>query len=205
MSLFINEISNIALARIGSSLTISNLEDDNTNQAKIIRTHVQSSLTKLLEMYPWGFATKFAPLALVEENPINSWSFSYQMPSDAVVLRQLGVEGLFEDKENYDDERDKFKEVYSDTGLLIYTNIGQAWAEYTLAIPQGYHFPNHFGRALAAQLALDIAPQLITNNFAKVKSVLISDAKTEINDQIAEDINRKPRPETSKSRFARVR
>jgi len=206
MSLFDADISNLALGMLGSTLTISNISSDTSAQAKVVRRNFKSSLETLLERYEWGFATKIERLILNSEAPNNGvYGFSYRCPSDCLVIRKIGVEQSLQQTEDFEDERIKFEEVYDPNGTLIYTNLGDAFARYTRNVGQEISFPNHFGRALAAQLALDIAPSIITNNFAKVRNVLLIDAERKINDGIAADLNRKPRPEASPSRFVRVR
>jgi hypothetical protein len=207
MSLFDADISNLALGMLGSTLTISNVSSDTSAQAKVIRRHFQSSLETLLERYRWGFATKIEALAKVEEAPNDGvYAFSYRCPSDCLVIQKIGIESALQDAEDYQDELNKYEEFFDDAGgILIYTNIDEVYARYTKNVDSSIAFPNHFGRGLAAQLALDIAPSIITNNFAKVRNVLLIDAEGKINDAIAADLNRKPRPETSDSRFVRVR
>ncbi|QDP57311.1 MAG: hypothetical protein Unbinned1322contig1000_55 [Prokaryotic dsDNA virus sp.] len=204
--LFDADISNLALGMLGSTLTISNVSSDTSAQAKVIRRHFQSSLETLLEKYEWGFATKIAALSLVEEAPNDGvYAFSYRAPSDSLVVRRIGAESALQSVEDYEDERNEYEEFYDSSGVLIYSNIGDAFIRYTKNVSSSIAFPNHFGRALAAQLALDIAPSIITNNFAKIRNVLLIDAERKINDGIAADLNRKPRPKTSESRFVRVR
>lgn len=205
--LFDADISNLALGMLGSTLTISNVSSDTSAQAKVIRRYFRTSLETLLERYEWGFATKIAALTLIEECPNEGvYGYSYRAPSDSLVIRRLGAEVALQAVEDYEDERIKFEEFHDDAGgVLIYTNIAEAFIRYTKNVDSGIAFPNHFGRGLAAQLALDIAPSIITNNFAKIRNVLLVDAERKINDSIAADLNRKPRPEASESRFVRVR
>lgn len=199
------EIANLALGRLGVTLTITDVDTDESQQGKIVRRHWKTSLEYLLEHYQWGFATAYESLALVEENPNDSFGFSYRCPADCVIIRLIGTSSDLADREDYIDERNLFEEAYDDAGTLIYTNIGDACARYTKRVADSYAFPNHFGRALSAQLALDMAPSLITNNFGKVRNLLITDAEREINKGISDDLNRKPRPEDSQSKFVRAR
>ena len=60
------EIFNFALARIGQSGFITSFLDDCV-EAKIGRATYQHVLEKVLEEFPWPFATKF--LALTEYTP----------------------------------------------------------------------------------------------------------------------------------------
>lgn len=195
----------MALGRLGETKRVIDVDADATLVAKILRDHFDTSLQTLLERHDWGFATKFSSLALFASDPMDTWAYAYTIPSDCLRIRQLAAEGEFMDTFLYPDELIQFKEVYDATGTKIYANLEDAWAEYTYNVPSSYSFPNHFGRALAAQLAIDIAPQVVTNNFSKVKNIMEADAESAIELGISFDISKKPRPETSDSKFIRVR
>jgi hypothetical protein len=66
-------------------------------------------------------------------------------------------------------------------------------------------FPTAFGRALAAQVALDMGPQLITNNWPKVVGAIMSMASNEISAGIADDIAKNPQKVTADSPLVRAR
>lgn len=205
MALLKTQIANLALGRLGETKRVIDVDADATLAAKILRDHFDTSLETLLEAHPWGFSTGFAALALVSVDPQAEWGYSYRMPTDALVLRQIEVEGNFSDIEKFGDEINKFKEVYDAGGTLLYSNVGDAWAEYTKNLPSSSSFPNFFGRALSAQLALDIAPQIVTNVFSKVKRQIEVDAENAILKAISYDLGRKPPPEQSDSIFIRAR
>lgn len=196
------DIANLALGHLGVSQQIVDTETDNSIQAKIIRRHFRMSLDTLLEKFEWGFTTQFSALTLVEEDPNNSYKFSYQLPSDCHVLRVIAMDGYFPATKQYEVEKQKFREVYGGAGTrLIHTNIPRAHGEFTTKLSESGLFPSHFARGLSHQLALDIAPQLITNNFVKVKQSLMMNASNEISSAIADDLNRQPQLEDSPSPF----
>lgn len=199
------DIAILALGRLGSTLSVINLDVDTSTQAKAIRKHFETSLKTLLELYPWNFATKFAKLALVEDNPQPAWGYSYRLPDDCLVLRKIADSALFFDRMEYEDQKRKWIQAYDVSGKLIYSNIGNAYGEYTVDVPDDSAFPTHFGRGLSAQLALDIAPFIITNNFSKVKQVLVDDAKLALSQSMAIDISMQPLQEASDSPFLRAR
>lgn len=204
--MFKTDIANLALGHLGVSFTVSDLDADDSNQAKVIRRYFNTSLETILSKYEWGFSTAIAPLNKVEDCPQEGlYAVSYRCPVDCLKVLKIGTQQGLRITEDYDDERIKFEEAFDDAGTLIYTDLAQAYVKYAKRVDDGIDFPNHVGRAIAAQLAMDIAPSIITNNFSKVKNLLMDDAKREINDQIAEELNRKPRPTTSDSRFVRVR
>jgi hypothetical protein len=203
--LYKTDIANLALGRLGVSLTVIDVETENSQQAKIIRRHFRMSLDALLEMHEWNFATKYLPLILQSEDPTPVFKYAYVVPSDALIIREIAREGFFTNRRQYEDEKEKWQQVYSSTGALIYSNTPDAHAKYTVRIPDNIAMPNHFGRALAAQLSMDIAPSLITNNFGKIRDTLNADARIDISRGIADDLGRQPQMEESLSPFIRAR
>ena len=89
--------------------------------------------------------------------------------------------------------------------VVIFTNLAKAWAEFT-AIPEDDEaLVPYFGEALAAQLAEDIAPSIITNNYFKVKEGFMNDIRLAISEAIAEDIQKQPEQEVVYSPFMEAR
>jgi len=196
----------LALGRLGQTLTITDLDTENTNHAKVIRRHFRMSLDTILEKHDWNFATKFEALTLQSEDPIVGYRYCYTLPSDLLVIRQIAEEGIFNPNKQYEHEKAKFRLVYNGAGQrIIYTNVQNAHAEYTVRLPESSAFPNHFGRAFAAQLSMDIAPQLITNNYSKVSESINTLAMNDINNGIAFDLGQQPLPEDPASPFQSVR
>jgi len=205
--LYKNDIANLALGRLGVSLSVIDINVENSNQAKIIRRHFSMSLDTLLEKHPWNFASQSQALALQSDtvNALGVHVYRYALPADCLVLRQIGQEGIFSHYNQYEDEKLRWQEIYTGSGPSIETHVAEAYGKYTTKVPDSMGFPNHFGRALAAQLSMDIAPSLITNNFGKVRDTLNSQAMVDITFGIADDLGRQPQPEDSLSPFIRAR
>lgn len=203
--LYKNDIANLALGRLGVSLTVADVQTENTQQAKVIRRYFRTSLDTLLEKHPWSFATQMQALPLLSENPTPQFLYSYSKPADALIITEIAEEGIFSQFVQYEDQKNRWQEIYSPMGQMLYANTRNAHAKYTTKLPEDAAFPNHFGRALAAQLSMDIAPQLITNNFGKVRDTLNAGAMVDITHGIADDLGRQPLPEDSLSPFIRAR
>lgn len=200
------EIANLALGKLGVSLTITDFANDISNQAKIVRRHYKVALDELLEKHEWNFATKYAALTLVSENADAPYRYLYSVPADLLILREIAAEDQFTDLERYEDYKIRWEEEYEATGALrVRSNQPDAWAKYTVAVGETFNFPSHFGRALAAHLALEIAPSLITNNFPKVKATLATEVENEVSKGIAYDLGRRPRRQESLSPFVLAR
>lgn len=199
-----NEIANLALKRLGVSLTVSDLATDNSVQGKTIRSMFNTSMETLLEMHPWNFATKQAPLSLLMENPVPGYKYAYAYPADCLMIRQIACEGIFPKTNQYEHEKLRWEEVYGSQRTL-HSNIKMAHAKYTVKISDETQMPTHFGRGLAAQLSMDIAPSIITNNFSKVSQLLNADAMRAINTSISMDLNQQPEKLDAASPFLRAR
>lgn len=205
MSYTKNDIAQLAVGNIGSSAGISDISSLRTKAEKILNLRFALSLTTLLEAHDWGFATGYEALALVEEDPMESWKYSYRPSADVLKIRRIARENEFYHELIADEDAYPFQEIYDPAGTVIYAGLQDAWAEYTRNLSADINFPNHFADGLAWQLAMDTAPQIITNNYSKVARLLLEDAKAGIEKAIAADFARKPAKKTPHSRFVRAR
>lgn len=199
------DIANLTVGRLGQSTTILDLDSDQSNIAKILRRQFQSSLDTLCERHPWGHLTKYGALVLLGENPGGGFGFSYEKPADCLIIRQIAYRGEFPKMELYEDEKQPFEEIYNEGNTIIYTDVQYAHAKYTVRVTDAINFPTHFGRALSAQLAMDSAPSIITNNYPKMKQALLAEALNDISLGISHDIARQPAQRESLSPYIRAR
>jgi hypothetical protein len=204
--LYKQDIANLALGHLGVTLRVNDLTNELTSQAKIIRNNFRTSLDTILAEHEWTFATGFAELALNEENPIQGYLYAYALPADCIVMRMIAMDGYFPKVKQYEKEKLKFRNIYNGSGpRLIYTDIQNAHGEYTVRMPEDAAFPPYFGRALSHQLALDIAPGLITQKYNSVKQDLMSTARMEIARGIAMDLGMEPAQDESPTPFISCR
>lgn len=204
--LYKQDIANLALGHLGMSQQVIDLEVENTIYAKVLRRHFRMALDTMLGKHEWGFATQFAPLALKSDAyPVQAYKYVYSLPEDCLIVRIIAESGCFPHVKQYEREKSKFRNVYAGSERLIYTNVYSAHAEYTTRLSEEVAFPTHFARGLSHLLALDIAPQLITNNFPKVRESLMATSRNEISAAIAEDLGREPQMEDSPTPFISCR
>jgi hypothetical protein len=156
-----NDVVNEALLNLGTSLFIQDISTDQSNQARIIRRMLRSSLDASLEKHPWRFAMSAQALPLLGEYLSPDWKFSYSLPADCLILRELGPNGSFSKVELYEQNKHRWEEVYSTGSPRIDTDVPEAWGKYTVRILETNAVPSHFGRAWAAMLAMKIAPALM--------------------------------------------
>lgn len=200
------DIANLALAKLGTSLYIADLANDPSNQAKIIRRLFSVAYDRLLEKHQWHFLSKYAALTLVSEDADAPFRYLYSAPADALTIREIADKQRFVAVDRYEDYKIRWEQEYQSSGAVrIRTNLPDAWAHYTIKPADSFSFPSHFGRALAAQLAIEIAPSLITNNFPKIKQTIASELRSEVDEGIAVDMGKQPRRLESYSPFVLAR
>jgi len=198
------EIANFALGMLGQSLEIVNVDTETTIQAKILRRHFSKAVVETLK-YEWNVLTKTGALSLIAEDPSPKWQYSYSKPSDAEVVRRIESDNYFPADRQYEDQKVPFDLMYTTSGYEIHTNIPDAYAEYTVRPADVGPYPDHVAWAIAANLAMIAAPQIITNNYVKIKDTFLKEARNTISAQIAYDITLRPEPIAADSPFIRAR
>lgn len=79
------DISNLALAHLGDTATVTNLAPpDGSAQATHCARFYPMARDAALEMHHWAFATTRASLAQLATNPTSSWKYAYAAPSNVV-------------------------------------------------------------------------------------------------------------------------
>ena len=150
------EICNMALSHLNVSKEISDLDTDSSAQAQACRRFYENALEEVLEDFAWPFATKFAELALVEEDPTSEWGFSYRYPSDCLGFRRI-ISGIRNDNRQ---SKVPYKIGQDDTARLIYTDMEDAECEYGVNVTDTSRFTASFITAFSLYLASLIAPRV---------------------------------------------
>jgi len=150
------EICNLALSHLGIGEDIANVDTEQSTEASTMRRFYDIAKDECFRDFNWPFATKFAALALVEEDPTEEWAFSYRYPSDCLRLRRV-LSGLRNDNRQ---SRVPYKIGQDEQGLLIYTDMEDAEVEYTVISDDPSIYPVDFTMALSYKLAVYTAPRL---------------------------------------------
>lgn len=80
------DICNLALGHLGDNATVASLDPpEGSAQAEHCARFYPIARDSLLEMHPWGFATKRAKLALLS-SAWPEWEYCYAQPNDALNL-----------------------------------------------------------------------------------------------------------------------
>lgn len=151
------EICNRALAHVGHTERIVNIDSEKSQAANLCRIFYDEMVDVVLRDFPWPFATKTATLQLIESNPTTEWGYSYRYPPDCLFFRRI-QSGVRNERA---DERVPYRIIYSSTGRLIYTDEQTAVGEYTMRTEDVIHYPPDFVVALTWRLAFEIGPSLM--------------------------------------------
>ncbi len=170
------DVANYALDTIGISESISDFSD-RTTLARVCSRWFDQCREEVLRDFPWGFATRVMPLALVADMTAPGWSFVYQYPTDAVRLlsvgeqygtggMQIGVGGM-----RYSPWSDEYGATAyrapweirlnnDNASRVIVTSIQNAWAEYVAKVENVGVWPPDAIAALYHRLAAAIGGPL---------------------------------------------
>lgn len=151
-------VYNLALAHLGSSKQISNLETDKSAEGTAGRLFIDIARQELLRDYQFPFTTKIQALALIEEEPNEEWGYSYRYPAKCLDFRKIqsGTRQHAKDKAvPYRIALDN-----AESGKVIFTDQPQAIGEFTIDVSDLSVFPSDALMALSFKIAALIAPQV---------------------------------------------
>ena len=143
-----SEICNIALAKLGSSPTLVDINQDDTKTAQFFRVIYNTARDSLLRQHLWRFARKRAVLAPLSTGPLFDGGNYFQLPVDC--LRVIGTDGDYENA--YGRWFIEGNKIVADTDVL---NI-----VYISSVDDPTLYDPIFTEALAVKLAHDICMPL---------------------------------------------
>ncbi len=200
------EIANLAISHLGSGKEILNLETERSAEALVCRRFFDTAREATLRDFPWPFATKFAALGLLtssedDTHPNDEWTYQYQYPSDCLKLRRL-LSGTRNDSRQ---TRAPYKMAYGDSGQVLFTDLENASAEYTLRVDDPGRYPPDFVMALSLRLASYIAPRMTAGDPFKLGDRAMRFYEYEISKAKATSANEQQDEEEPDSEFIRER
>lgn len=142
-------ICNLGLSHLAVGREINNLETETTAEAQAMRRVYDTCLQVVLRDFDWPFATKFAALALIEEDPTSEWAYSYQYPADCLNFRRI-LSGI---RNESNDTSVPYRLAYGDDGQIILTDKDEAECEYTILVEDPSKYPPDFVMAFSFLLA----------------------------------------------------
>lgn len=153
------DICNLALAHLGDRATISSIDPpEGSAQAQSCAQFYPIARDTLLELHPWRFALKRESLAdLSDANPpANPWLYSYALPTD--LIRVFAVTAA---DAQYDDETEPFEIEINGATPVIYGNLEDMVARFTVRVTDTTRFPPLFVTALSWLLASYLAGPIL--------------------------------------------
>lgn len=191
----------MATSHLGVGKEIANIDTEQSEEASACRRFYDVARKSVLADLDWTFATKFAVLGLVEEDPSDEWDFSYRYPSDCITLRRI-LSGMRNDTQA---SRIPFKILKDDAGKLIYTDLESAEIEYTEDVEDPGYFSSEFTIALSFKLASLIAPRLTGGDPFKLKAEMLAQYELELGRAKKKNMNEETRDLLPESEFITTR
>lgn len=156
-------IANLALAHIGDTATVASLDPpEGSAQAEHCATFYPVARDALLEMHPWGFATRRIALAGLTAESIPEWNYAYAIPSDCVRVVEVlpaGVSGIY--GSGVGDAQPYTIEIDSSGAKAIFTDQENARLRYIALVDDTTRFSPLFVMALSYHLASLIAGPIL--------------------------------------------
>lgn len=203
MLMTLTEVFNETTRILGHTTTIADALTSTDRSAVAMRRVLNVQMMKLLNDYEWSYYRMRKPLELFEENPTKDWDYAYTIPDGIVnVLAVVGCNYIKDYSFSRPNLNNVFKiERFDQYTQVLYTNVKEAWGIVVVKPSETEGFPISFGMALAARLAMAIAPQMITNNYFQVKDKLKEACDQQESEAVANDIMRVPQrqPQYSES------
>jgi hypothetical protein len=174
---------------------------ENSQEAIACNRFYETARDATLRDHVWPFATKFAALGLVEEEPNDEWGYSYRYPSDCLNVRRI-LSGYRKDTR---DTVVPYKIAQDDSGLLIYTDIENAEVEYTMRASDTQFYPPDFELAFSYRLAYYIAPRVTGGDPFKLQEKVLKLYMYEISRAVASSINEQRSDVEADAELIRIR
>lgn len=159
--------------------------DETSPQAEQYQLHYDDLRKSLLEKHWWIFAKDRQALATLATNPrSDDWNYAYTRPATAVEIHWVNDPSVAEAAMAMHQNPDAPRQM---SGTTIFSNVYQAYCEFTANIENTELMPQYFRDALSAMIAAAIAMPL-TESVQKAKFAT-EQAEMLIEKAIAEDEN----------------
>jgi hypothetical protein len=172
------DICNLALSHLGDTATVASIDPpEGSAQAEHCARFYPIARDTLLELHPWGFATRRALLAPLSET-MDQWDYVYAVPNLAIkilaVLPSEAADDYVLNATSYSDDAGEVSAAYgayspqpfvvetlASGAKVILTNQEEALARFTVTVTDSAKFSPLFTMALSWLLASLLAGSLI--------------------------------------------
>ena len=125
--------------------------DEDTSDARTVRTFYDAALDAFLEEAWWSFATAYENLGEATTDPPEFWAYTYVMPTDLVSPRRI-ISFAPEDIIPFEEGNDE------DDLAVLWCDTREAQLEYTKRVENFNQWSPLAFRAFSLFLAIEIAP-----------------------------------------------
>ena len=182
-------ICNLALLRLGIAQPIADINDASVT-ARACRAVYDHCVERMLRERPWPFAIRQVELAIVADQTVGEWFYSYRYPATflnihRLVLREATVGGGATIYTTSTTAPTYYPfAIGSDVqGRLIHTNLPSAHAIGTVLVDDVALYDPLFTSALSWMIASEIALSLTKNE--SIRSFAIESYERAISDAVA--------------------
>jgi hypothetical protein len=179
------EICNLALSHLGISKPIANVDTEQSQEAATCRVFYTICRDVVLRDYRWPFATEMAALNLIEADPNEEWAYSYRYPTDCLLFRRI----LSGQRNDTHTSRTPYRIGKDSAGKLIFSDMSEAWGEYTVKVTDTQFFPPDFTLAMSYRLASYIAARLTAGDPFKLSEKALNMYRIEASRAVASAFN----------------
>ncbi|ABB39342.2 hypothetical protein Dde_2546 [Oleidesulfovibrio alaskensis G20] len=153
-------ICNKALRYIGAE-EIASLSQESRG-ARLCAQYYPEVRDELLEAHHWNFATRYAVLPQVAQEPPFGFLHAYRLPQDCLRVRRVlqHAAGVLQGGAAVADDETGIRTFEVVEGGILYTDASPARAVMTVRVTETACFPALFAEALARKLAADMAVAL---------------------------------------------
>lgn len=150
------DICNLALSRLGDDATVSSIDPpEGSAQAEHCKRFYPIARDAALSKFSWNFATKRVALALLSGVTTAEWQYAYSAPSD--ILSTSAAINVYPDGAFQDGGVDFAIETTTANGIVIYTNVEDAYIRYISKVTDTTRFTPEFVDSLSYLLASYLA------------------------------------------------
>lgn len=121
MAASLEAICNLSLSHLGVAKVVTDIDTDNTPESVACLLFIDQVIEEALRAFAWPFATSYATLALVQEDPTVEWGYSYRLPADCRFVRRIVQENS--DRNETRQSRAPFR--------IVRDNVSTAWSGAT--------------------------------------------------------------------------
>jgi hypothetical protein len=166
-------VYNLCLGRLGVGQAVG-APTENSVPAKTCNRFYDQCRQEVLRAFPWPFALRAEPLALVVGQTFPGWTYVYQYPSGCLTMRAVGDEsGMRQVRSSIltcdpcqwtllQQVRQPWQPALKADGAsqVLLTDIVTAWGFFTADVTNTGAWPVDFGGVVADRLAMEVGGPL---------------------------------------------